>query len=94
MSPNERRSMQMPPKMKKLCIILSVAFILCISVASLIVGYAGGVRGAGLVGVWFFTTFGIVVVLAQLIPAGIIAASFAATLFRSARKTAVPMRTA
>jgi hypothetical protein len=82
----------MSDKMKKIIIILSLVLILAIGIFSLGVAYAGGVRGIGLLGVWFFLTFGIVVVLAQLIPAGILLSSFIATGFSSFRKGEMPIR--
>jgi len=82
----------MSEKMKKVLIILTLALILGISIFSLGIAYAGGVRGIGLLGVWFFFTFGIVVVLAQLIPAGILLSSFIATGFSSFRKGEMPIR--
>jgi hypothetical protein len=82
----------MSDKMKKIIIILSLVLILAIGIFSLGVAYAGGVRGIGLLGVWFFLTFGIVVVLAQLIPAGILLSSFIATGFSSFRRGEMPIR--
>jgi hypothetical protein len=82
----------MSEKMKKIIIILSLALILAIGIFSLGIAYAGGVRGIGLLGVWFFLTFGIVVVLAQLIPAGILLSSFIATGFSSFRRGEMPIR--
>jgi hypothetical protein len=81
----------MPEKMRKILIILSLVFVICVSLTSLGIGYAGGVRGIGLLGVWFFFTFGIVVVLAQLIPAGILLASFAGTILSSMKKSEMPV---
>jgi hypothetical protein len=81
----------MSEKMKKILTILSVVFVLSVSLTSLGIAYAGGIRGVGLLGVWFFLTFGIVVVLAQLIPAGILLASFAGTIFNSPRKSEMPV---
>ena len=77
----------MSDKTKKLLAILSLVFIICVSLVSLGIAYVGGIRGLGLLGVCFFLTFGIVVVLAQLIPAGILLASFAGTIFSSQRKS-------
>jgi len=57
---------------KKITAVLLGVFIGAISCFSFAISYAGGVRGIGLLGVWFFTTFGIVVVLAQVIPAGVL----------------------
>jgi hypothetical protein len=82
----------MPDKMKKIMIIMSLALILAIGIFSLGIAYAGGVRGMGLLGVWFFLTFGIVVVLAQLIPAGILLSSFIATGFSFFRRGEMPIR--
>ena len=82
----------MSDKMKKIIIILSLALILAIAMVSLGIAYAGGVRGIGLLGVWFFLTFGIIVVLAQLIPAGILLSSFIATGFSSFRRGEMPIR--
>ncbi len=65
----------MNSKLKKILVILSLTLILSIGFASLGIAYLGGVSGLGLLGVWFFMTCGIVVVLAQLIPAGILLAS-------------------
>ena len=77
---------------KKIFIILSSVLIMSIALASLGIAYAGGVRGIGLLGVWFFLTFGIIVVLAQLIPAGILLSSFIGASFSSFRKVEVPIR--
>jgi len=82
----------MSAKMKKILVILSLTLILSIGVFSLGIAYAGGVRGIGLLGVWFFLTFGIIIVLAQLIPAGILFSSFIGTAFSSFRKDEMPIR--
>jgi hypothetical protein len=81
----------MSKKMKKILVILSLALIVSIALVSLGIAYAGGIRGIGLLGVWFFLTFGIVVVLAQLIPAGILLSSFIGTIFSSLRKSEMPI---
>ncbi len=75
----------MTPKMKKILVILSLTLILSIAFASLGIAYLGGVRGVGLLGVWFFMTCGIIVVLAQLIPAGILLASLLGGTFSPLR---------
>jgi hypothetical protein len=82
----------MPEKMKKILIVLSLALVLAIALVSLGIAYAGGVRGVGLLGIWFFLTFGIIVVLAQLIPAGILFSSLIGTAFSSFRKGEMPIR--
>ena len=86
------RSKNIPEKRIKIIIIMSLALILAIGIFSLGIAYAGGVRGVGLLGVWFFLTFGIVVVLAQLIPAGILLSSFIATGLSSFRRGEIPIR--
>jgi len=70
---------------RKILTILSLALLGAISLASLGIAYIGGIRGIGLLGVWFFLTFGIAVVLAQVIPAGILLASFIAALLKPGR---------
>ena len=77
---------------KKILMILSLVLVMSISLVSIGIAYAGGVKGIGLLGVWFFLTFGIVVVLAQFIPAGIILSSFIGTAFSPSRKAEVPIR--
>ena len=77
---------------KKIFIVLSLVFVISIALVSVGIAYAGGARGIGLLGVWFFVTFGIVVILAQLIPAGILLSSFIGIAFSSFRKTEVPIR--
>ena len=66
--------------------------ITAIALFSLGIAYAGGIRGIGLLGIWFFLTFGIIVVLAQLIPAGILLSSFIGTSFSSLRRNEMPIR--
>jgi hypothetical protein len=85
-------SEKMSEKMKKILVILSLALILAVGVFSLGIAYAGGIRGIGLLGIWFFLTFGIIIVLAQLIPAGILLSSFIGTAFSSSRKEEMPIR--
>jgi hypothetical protein len=77
---------------QKIFIILSLALIMSIALFSLGIAYAGGVRGIGLLGVLFFLTFGIIVVLAQLVPAGILLSSFIGVSFSSFRKAEMPIR--
>ena len=82
----------MSEKMKKILAILSLALIISIALFSLGIAYKGGVRGIGLIGVMFFFTFGIIVVLAQLIPAGILLTSFIGVAASPTRKSEVPIR--
>ena len=79
---------------KKILMVLSLVLVICIALFSLGIAYEGGVRGIGLLGVWFFATFAIVVVLAQAIPAGILCASMIGTIFSGTRKSEVPVTSA
>ena len=81
----------MSSKMKKILIILGVILIISISLFSLGIAYKGGVRGIGLVGVMFFFTFGVIVVLAQLIPASILISSFIGAATSRTRKSEIPI---
>jgi hypothetical protein len=78
--------------MKYILMFLSLILILAIALVSLGIAYAGGVRGIGLLGVCFFFTVGVIVVLAQLVPAGILFSSFIGTTFSSSRKQEMPIR--
>ena len=82
----------MNKKMRKILTTLSLVLIMSITLFSLGIAYQGGVRGIGLVGVMFFFTFGIIVVLAQLIPAGILLSSFIGAAVSPTRKSEVPIR--
>jgi hypothetical protein len=79
-------------KIEKILIILSLVFIMSIVFASFGIAFAGGVRGPGLLGACFFLTFGIIIVLAQLIPAGILVSSLVAVMGSSSRKNEVPVK--
>jgi len=79
-------------KMKKILAILSLLLIMSITLFSFGIAYKGGVRGVGLVGVMFFFTFGVIVVLAQLIPAGILLSSFVGAAISPTRKSEMPIR--
>lgn len=70
---------------------VGLTLVLSISITSVAIAYAGGVRGVGLLGVWFFFTSGIVIVLAQLIPAAILLSSFIGAASSSHRKNEVPI---
>jgi hypothetical protein len=84
--------MSMNKKMRKILTTLSLVLIMSITLFSLGIAYKGGVRGIGLVGVMFFFTFGVIVVLAQLIPAGILLSSFIGAAVSPTRKSEVPIR--
>ncbi len=82
----------MSEKTKKIMVLLASVLILVIALFTLGISYAGGVRGVGLIGVCFFLTGGIVVVLAQLIPAAILISSFIGTALSSFRRGEAPIR--
>ncbi len=75
---------------KKILVILGSALVISIALFSLGIAYLGGIRGIGLLGAWFFITFAIVVVLAQVIPAVIMFVSFLGAVFTSTRKSERP----
>jgi hypothetical protein len=79
-------------KMRNILIFLSFILILTIALASLGIAYAGGIQGKGLLGVCFFFTGGVVVILAQLIPAGILFSSFVGTTFSFIRRGETSIR--
>jgi hypothetical protein len=78
--------------MKKILILLCLIFVVAIALVSLGIAYAGGIRGIGLLGVCFFFTGGVIVVLAQLVPAGILLSSFIGAGFSSSRREEMPIR--
>ena len=82
----------MSEKMQKILTILSLVLVMSITLFSFGIAYKGGVRGIGLVGVMFFFTFGIIVVLAQLIPAGILLSSFIGATVSPTRRSEIPIR--
>ena len=82
----------MSGKMKNILMLLSLILVLTITLVTLGIAYAGGIRGVGLLGVCFFFTGGVIVVLAQLVPAGILISSFVRTGFSSHRKGEMPIR--
>jgi len=79
-------------KQTRILAILSLVFILSITTVSLGIAYAGGVSGIGILGILFFLTFGIVVVLAQLIPAAIILSSVVGVIVSPSRRGEVPIQ--
>ena len=81
----------MSEKMKKILTILSLVLIMSITLYSLGIAYKGGVRGIGLIGVMFFFTFGVIVVLAQLVPASILISSFIGAATSRTRKSEIPI---
>jgi hypothetical protein len=79
-------------RQNKILVILSLVLVLSIASVSLGIAYAGGVSGIGILGILFFLTFGIVVVLAQLIPAAIILSSLVGVIVSPSRRGEVPIR--
>jgi hypothetical protein len=77
---------------KKIFVVLSLVLIMSIALVSMGIAYTGGVRGIGLLGVCFFLTLGIVVVLAQLIPVGVLLLRFIGAAFSPSAKAEVPIR--
>ena len=79
-------------RMKNILILLILILVLTIASVSLGIAYAGGIKGIGLLGVCFFFTGGVIVVLAQLIPAGILLSSFIGAALSPTRKSEIPIR--
>jgi hypothetical protein len=84
----------MSAKMKKILGILGLVLIISITLFSFGIAYKGGIRGIGLLGIMFFFTFGIIVVLAQLIPAGILLSTIIGTAISPTRRSEVSVRVA
>jgi hypothetical protein len=82
----------MSKQTKKIFIILSIVLVFAIALASLTIAYTGGVRGIGLLGMTFFLTVGIVIVLGQMIPAGILFCMMIRSIFSSIRGNEIPIR--
>ena len=78
-------------KIEKILLILSLVFIVSIVLAPFAIAFVGGVRGPGLLGACFFLTFGIIIVLAQLIPAGILISSLVGAIGFPSRKNEAPV---
>jgi hypothetical protein len=81
----------MSRKMKRVIAILALVWVLSVALTSLGIACAGRVGGAGPIGVCFFVTGGVIIVLAQLIPAGILLSSLIGTVFSSPWKTEMPI---
>ncbi|MGQ9647715.1 MAG: hypothetical protein ACUVWO_14410 [Thermodesulfobacteriota bacterium] len=79
-------------KIGKIVSILSLVFVMSIILASFGIALAGGVRGAGLLGACFFLTFGIIIVLAQVIPAGILFSSLVGAIASPSGKNEVSVQ--
>ena len=79
---------------KKIFIIVTLVLVMAIALVSMGIAYVGGVMGIGLLGILFFLTFGIVVVLAQLIPAAILFSSLIGAVVSPSRRAEIPIRVA
>lgn len=79
-------------KIEKILLILSLVFIMSIILASFGIALAGGIKGVGLLGACFFLTVGIIIVLAQLIPAGILFSSLVGAMTSPTRKNEAPIQ--
>ncbi len=84
----------MSAKMKEILAILGLVLIISITLFSFGIAYKGGIRGIGLLGIMFFFTFGVIVVLAQLIPAGILLSTIIGTAISPTRRSEVSVRVA
>ncbi len=84
----------MSAKMKEILAILGLVLIISITLFSFGIAYKGGIRGIGLLGIMFFFTFGVIVVLAQLIPAGILLSTIIGTAVSPTRRSEVSVRVA
>ena len=82
----------MSKQMKKILTILSLVLIFAIAATSFGIAYVSGVRGIGLLGVSFFFTMGIIVVLGQLIPAGILLSLMIKSFVSSLRRGEMAVR--
>ena len=82
----------MSKQMRKILTILSLVLIFSIAATSFGIAYTRGVRGLGLLGISFFFTMGTIVVLGQLIPAGILFSLMVKSFFSSLRKGGMPVR--
>jgi hypothetical protein len=78
-------------EMRKILTVLSLVLIMSMTLFSFGIAYKGGIRGIGLVGIMFFFTFGIIVVLAQMIPACILISSFIGAVTSPTRKSEIPI---
>jgi len=82
----------MSKRMKKIVTILSLVLIFAIAMTSFGIAYAKDVRGLGLLGITFFFTVGVIIVLAQVIPAGILFVSMIRSAFSGSRREEMPAR--
>jgi hypothetical protein len=82
----------MSKKMKKILTILSLVLIFAIAMTSFGIAYAKGVRGLGLLGITFLFTAGVIIFLAQVIPAGIVFVSMIRSALSGSRREEIPAR--
>ena len=81
----------MPPKERFLFILCSV-WISTVALTSAGIAYSGGIRGVELAGVTLLLTLGITVLIAQLIPGGILLSPFAGMILSFLKKTNVTVQ--
>ncbi len=82
----------MTKQMKKILTILSLVLIIAIAVTSSLIAYLSGVRGLGILGISFFFTAAVVIVLAQVIPAGILLVLMIKSILLPTGRAALPAR--
>jgi len=82
----------MSKKMKKILTILSLVLIFSITMTSFGIAYVKGIRGIGLLGISFFFTGAVVIVLAQLIPAGVLFVLMIRSALSSIGSNEMPVR--
>jgi len=81
----------MSKQMRKILTILSLALILSIVATSFGIAYTRGVRGIGLLGISFFFTMATIIVLGQLIPAGVLFSLVVKSFLSSHRRDGMPV---
>jgi len=80
----------MSNKIKKILMILGLVLILAIAVTSSGIAYLSGVRGLGIIGISFLFTAAVVIVLAQVIPAGILLVFMIKSALSSVHRARIP----
>ena len=80
----------MTKQTKKILTTLGLVLIFAIAVTSSGIAYLSGVRGIGLLGISFFFTAAVVIVLAQLIPAGILLTLMIRSALSSGHRAEIP----
>ena len=81
----------MRPK-ERILFILCLVWISAVALTSAGIAYSGGIRGVELIAVTLFPTLGITVFTAQLIPGGILLASFIGTILSVLKRSNVTVQ--